>query len=122
MMACRSALDRERATVLLDCEQHSGWTHYAIVRSDLTHGQQCAQLVHAAGESTPTRVVPNTVAVALHARDELHLGEIAAALARGEIPHVVIAECDGERMAIGVEPTQDRDRVRKVLSSLPLAR
>ncbi len=91
-----------------------------IVRADLTIGQQCAQLVHAVGESTPTRVPENTVAVALRCKDKDHLLQLAGKLAQKKIPHVLIRECDGEPMAIGVEPTRDRALIRKVVSSLPL--
>jgi hypothetical protein len=38
------------------------------------------------------------------------------------IAHTLISECDGEPMAIGIEPTQDRTAIRKAVSALPLAR
>ena len=104
-----------------DCPTHLDVCHYVIVRADLSHGSQVAQTIHAAGESTPARTKPGTIAVALHARDQDHLVEIADALACANIPFHVVEECDGEKMAIGVEPTTDRKKVRKVLSSLPLA-
>jgi hypothetical protein len=91
-----------------------------IVRADLPRGSQVAQTIHAAGESTPDRVPPNTVAVALAARDQAHLLELRAALVAAGITHVLIAECDGEPMAIGCEPTRDRLKMRKVLSRIPL--
>lgn len=93
-----------------------------IVRGDLPHGSQVAQAIHAAGESTPGRVPKNTIAVALSARDQAHLLEIDAQLTQSGIIHVLIVECDGEPMAIGCEPTRDRQSIRKVVSSLPLVR
>lgn len=96
--------------------------HYVIVRSDLPHGSQVAQVVHAVGESTPERVPPNTVAVALAARDEEHLLDIADVLHYAGIKFSLIYECDGQAMAIGCEPTRDRQKMRKALSSLPLVR
>lgn len=96
--------------------------HYVIVRGDLPIGSQVAQTIHAAGESTPSRVPTNTVAVALRARDVEHLLEIRDTLSRAAIPHVLICECDGEPMAIGVEPTRDRYAIRKVTSNLPLVK
>lgn len=66
--------------------------------------------------------MPNTVAVALHARDQEHLLEIRRSLALAQITHTLITECDGEAMSIGIEPSMDRDRIRKVVSKLPLVR
>jgi CTP:molybdopterin cytidylyltransferase MocA len=96
--------------------------HYVIVRADLPIGMQVAQIVHAAGESTPIRVPVGTHSVALHARDEPHLREVAQRLLRAQIDHHIVLESDGHAMAIGIAPTTDRARVRKVVSSLPLVR
>lgn len=96
--------------------------HHVIVRADLPHGLQVAQCAHAAGESVEGPVPSGTIAVALAARDQAHLVEIAAKLTAAGIPHKVIRECDGEPMAIGCAPTRDRAAVRKVLSSVPLVR
>lgn len=93
-----------------------------VVRGDLPHGAQVAQAIHAAGESAAERVPSNTVAVALAARDQAHLHELAALLRAAGVEHKLIVECDGEAMAIGVTPTRDRLRVRKVLSTVPLVR
>lgn len=93
--------------------------HFVIVRKDLPVGLQVAQVVHAAGESSPCRVPVGTVAVALHARDESHLLSLSDALKVAQITHHVVLESDGHAMAIGLEPTTDRLRVRKVLSQLP---
>lgn len=121
---CIDRQPREAVSVNRDpeCSKHLEVAHYVVVRADLAHGAQLAQVVHAAGESARIRVEPGTIAVALHARDEAHLRDVAARLGAARIPHHVVEECDGEAMAIGVEPTTDRAAVRKVLSSLPLAR
>jgi hypothetical protein len=116
-------IDRQPSVALdANCSKHLDVTHYVIVRADLPHGSQVAQTIHAAGESTPQRCTPGTIAVALHARDEVHLRALANKLALAGIPHCVIEECDGEAMAIGIEPTTDRAAVRKVVSALPLVR
>jgi hypothetical protein len=65
---------------------------------------------------------PGTVAVALAARNQAHLLELRDSIAQAGLPHVLIAECDGEPMAIGLEPTRDRTAIRKVLSSIPLVK
>ena len=97
--------------------------HYVIVRGDLPHGSQVAQTIHAVGESHGGTVhPPGTVAVALAARDQAHLLEVAAVLTKAGLAYVLISECDGEPMAIGLRPTRDRAAVRKVLSSMPLVK
>lgn len=94
-----------------------------IVRADLPHGAQVAQTIHAVGESHGGLThPPGTVAVALAARDQAHLLELHKLLVEREIPCVLICECDGEPMAIGLRPTQDRRRIRKVLSNVGLVR
>ncbi len=124
------ALPKSEAPKFKYCEvPHSDndLTHHIVVRGDLTPGQKYAMVVHAAGESVTERVPKETVAVALRtsaigedAQDELL--QISARLDKAGIRHVIIRECDGESMAIGIEPTRDRKAVRKVLSSLPLLR
>ncbi len=106
----------------VDCPTHLDITHYCIVRADLPFGLQAANLIHAANESTPRRMLPGTIAVALNARNADHLAELADQLACAGIAFHIVEECDGERMAIGIEPTTDRDKVRKVLSRLPCVR
>ena len=100
--------------------------HYVIVRGDLPHGVQMAQTIHAAGESCEGPLPSGTHAIALSARNESHLEEIASRLWEAEIPHTVITEpdapYDGQVMAVGIWPTSDRDRIRRVTSSLPLVR
>lgn len=120
--SCATAIDRQPSAADIDCPKHLDVAHYVIVRADFPHGSQVAQTIHAAGESTPTRLLPGTIAVALHARDQGHLRELHKTLAASAIAHHLVEECDGELMAIGLEPTTDRAAVRKVLSQLPLAR
>lgn len=102
--------------------------HHIIVRADVPVGVQTAQAVHAAGESASPRPQPGCIAVALHAKDESHLRDIAQRLYDAGIAHHCVFECEdddqypGQLMSIGVYPTRDRATVRKVLSSLPLVR
>jgi hypothetical protein len=133
--ACSAPLDRQPSAALLTtsiplasakaCEAphtDQDLCHYVLVRGDLTTGQKIAQTVHATGESVSGRVPKNTVAVALQVRDQNHLREYAARFTAAGIEHVVIAECDGELMAIGCAPTRDRQKIKKEVSSLPLVR
>ena len=121
--SCTARIDRQPIAALdVNCSKHMDVAHYVIVRADLPHGAQVAQTIHAAGESTPQRCTPGTIAVALHARDEVHLRAVAAKLSLAGIPHCVVEECNGEAMSIGIEPTTDRAAVRKVVSALPLVR
>lgn len=119
--------------MLLECIDLRGQTvsepdlvHYVIVRADISIGAQVAQTIHAAGESADPRPHPGCIAVALLAKDESHLLEIAASLDRAGIRHQHVVEGDGpyarQLMSIGINPTTDRAAVRKVLSSLPLVR
>lgn len=100
--------------------------HYVIIRADLPSGVRLAQSIHAAGESSDGPLPTGTYAYALAARDEDHLFEIANRLWDAEIPHKVISEpdapYDGQAMAIGIWPTYDKERIRKVVSDLPLAK
>jgi hypothetical protein len=100
--------------------------HYVIIRSDLPHGVQLAQTIHAAGESCDGPLPTGTYAIALSVDSEFSLHELAAKLWAGEIPHRVIIETDGkyagQSMAIGCFPTSQRDIIRKYTSDLPLAR
>ena len=100
--------------------------HYVVVRSDLPHGVQVAQTIHAAGESCEGPLPSGTYAVALSVPDETSLRELARRLWDSEVPHKLILEpdapYDGQAMAIGIFPTTDRDRVRRLTSSLPLVK
>jgi len=86
---------------------------------------QAANIVHASGESSP-RVPSGCIAVALHADGAAHVACLAARLEEHDIHHVVVVEGEGryrgQRMAIGIEPTEDRDLVRKVVGALPLVK
>jgi hypothetical protein len=100
--------------------------HYVIVRGDLPHGLQIAQTIHAAGESSPGGLPSGTIAVALAAPNETQLQVLGARLADAGIPFVPIVEGDGpyegQLMALGLLPSQDRSAIRKVTSELPLVR
>lgn len=94
------------------------------MRSDLPVGLQAANLVHAAGESSPGGLASGTYAVALHAT-ALQLVALAVRLRAADIAHTCIFEPDepwnGALMAIGLAPAP-RQEVRKLLSSFPLVR
>ena len=94
-----------------------------MIREDLPLGVIAAQLIHAAGESSPGNLPPTTYAVALAARDEAHLLQIEDRLKFRKIPHFSIREPDapwsGALMAIGIPPMVWRD-ARRILSTLPL--
>ena len=95
--------------------------HICIVRRDLPVGLMAANLVHAAGESSPGNLPDGTRVVALHAVDEKHLRSLAQRLETREVQHHVIHE-EGEMFAIGIKPLEDGNlgAVRKVTSSLKL--
>lgn len=97
-----------------------------IVRADLPRGTLAAQVVHAAGESSPGRLPPGTRAVVLAARDEAHLAQLEHLLRQMAIPHHPIREPDPPHfhalMAIGIVPLVDRGRVHPVTGQLPLLR
>lgn len=99
-------------------------THYCICRQDLPLGTLAAQLLHAAGESSPGDLPTGTIAVALGAKSEDHLVFLEEKLRRLAIPHKAIREPDapwnGALMAIGIEPVADRNQVKKITSGLPL--
>jgi hypothetical protein len=84
-----------------------------------------AQLVHAAGESSPGNLSPGTYAIALAAKSEIQLLTLEKRLISQGIPHAAIREVDlpwdGQLMAIGIAPC-DRSIVRKEVSQLPLIR
>lgn len=97
-----------------------------IVREDLPRGVLAAQLIHAAGESSPGGLPTHTFAVALAARDQPHLEFLEQKLLERKIPHRAIREpdapWDNALMAIGLEPVADRALVKPVTSSLALLR
>jgi hypothetical protein len=83
-----------------------------------------AQVVHAAGETSPGQLPEGTHAVVLATPDEAALARVHRALVAAGIPHKAIIEpdppWDGALMAIGIEPTGDRRAIRRVLGRLPL--
>lgn len=89
--------------------------HICIVRADLPRGVLAAQLVHAAGESSPGALPRGTHAVALAARDEAHLEALAQRLTFEGLPHHQIREPDppwcGALMAIGLPPRPPSPRL-----------
>jgi hypothetical protein len=101
-------------------------THYVLVRADLPRGIQSANLVHAAGESSPGELPEGTFAVVLAVANEHALSVLADQLETAAIAHVKIREPDapycGALMAIGIVPVADRKEVRRIVSSLPLLR
>ena len=99
-------------------------THYVIVRKDLPPGFQAAQIVHAAGESSQGKLLPNTNAVVLSVDNENDLWWIAGQISIAGIAHVLIREVDppysGQYTALGIVPLGDRSRVKKIFSKLSL--
>jgi hypothetical protein len=87
-------------------------------------GFLAAQVCHAAGESSPGNLSPGTNAVVLAARSEVELAALERKLQQAGIPHVAIREPDepwGNALcAIGLVPTEDRRKLKPLLSSLPL--
>ena len=101
--------------------------HICIVRRDLPRGVLAAQLIHAAGESSPDDLPRGTHAVALAARDEAHLEAIARRLDFDGIAHHLVHEPDppwcGALMAVGLPPMpRDNDKPIEALRRLPLLR
>ena len=66
--------------------------HYVIVRSDLARGVQAAQIVHAAGESSPGNLPEGTHAIVLAVPGELELDSVATRLKAAGIQFVRIEE------------------------------
>lgn len=98
-------------------------THYVIVRSDLPRGVQAANIVHAAGESSPGNLPSGTHAIVLVVPNETELRTILARLTLAKIKFCPIIEPDAPYynalMAIGINPDK-KEILRKYLSSLPL--
>ena len=101
------------------------WTHYCLTRNDLPPGTQAAQLIHAAGESSPGDLPPHTHAIALTCKDERELEDISFLLFQAGVRHTRIIEDDppytGQLMAIGIPP-QRRSQLKRLLSRQPLLR
>jgi peptidyl-tRNA hydrolase len=100
-------------------------THYVIVRRDLPQiGTIAAQIVHAAGESSPGDLDEGTHAVVLQTPDEQGLLELEKSLLQADIRHVAVREPDapwhGALMSIGIDPTHTREEVRPHTKHLKL--
>lgn len=84
---------------------------------------QAANLIHAAGESSPGNLPSTTYAVALTCPDEASLRSLAERLSAAGVRHRAIIETEGphagQLMAIGCVPGT-RGGLKKHLSSLPL--
>jgi hypothetical protein len=98
-------------------------THYVIARSDLPRGIQCANIVHAAGESSPGNLPTGTNAVCLVVPDEPSLCAVADRLTAAGVAFKAIREpdppYDNALMAIGCVPVR-KELIRRHLSCLPL--
>ena len=94
-----------------------------IVRADLPRGLQAAQVIHAAGESSPGQLAPGTHAICLVVPDENALRALANRMTSAAIAFVGIVETDaphtGELTAIGCMPAR-KEVLRRLLSSIPL--
>lgn len=99
-------------------------THYVVVRADLPIGFLAAQVVHAAGESSPGGLSSGTNAVVLAAEDEAQLICLEEKLLAAGVAHVAVREPDepwsGALTAIGFAPVATRASLRHFLHSLPL--
>ena len=100
-------------------------THYVVVRADLPPGFLAAQIVHAAGESSPGNIGPGTNAVVLAATRE-ELGALEQRLVESGIAHVAVREPDepwgGALTAIGLVPVMSRASLHDHLSGFKLYR
>lgn len=97
-------------------------THYCIVRNDMPLGNICAQLVHAAGESSPGNLPKGTYAVVLQVPNEEALMQIHKQLLQYSIQHKLIREPDlnDQATAIGIIPQERSPTIKKVLRKLYL--
>lgn len=94
-----------------------------IVRADLPKGLQAAQIIHAAGESSPGNLPAGTHAVCLAVPGEKELWALERIRRHAGLKFSAIIESDSpwtaQLMAIGCAPARKED-VRRFLSSLPL--
>lgn len=92
-----------------------------MVRADLPRGLQAAQIIHAAGESSPGNIPAGTHAVCLCVPNEAGLAELETRLRHAGVQHTTIVESDapysGQRTAIGFPPS-GKEVLRRFLSSL----
>lgn len=100
-------------------------THYCVVRTDLPLGVQAAQLIHAAGQSSPGNLPDGTYAVALSVKDEAELRALADALEQAGLSRQLIVESDepyaGQAVALGIAP-MERRALKRFLSRFPLVK
>lgn len=93
------------------------------MRADLPRRGQAAQLVHAAGESSPGGLPEGTYAIVLQVPDEAALAREADRLERAGVKLTRVHEPDapyhGALMALGLWPAR-KEALRRYLSSLPL--
>jgi peptidyl-tRNA hydrolase len=94
-----------------------------IVRRDLPRGLLAAQIVHAAGESSPGNLSDGTYAVVLATSNEADLAELERRLIAGGLPHKAIREPNlGNALtAVGVAPAR-KSSFRRWLSNIALYR
>lgn len=97
--------------------------HYVIVRGDLPKGLAAAQIVHAAGESSPGGLQEGCYAVVLAVEGVGGLEDLERLLVARSVSHRAIREPDlgGELTAIGLEPAPKSSAGRWV-SHIPLYR
>jgi hypothetical protein len=95
-----------------------------VVRKDLPLGFLAANIVHAAGESSPGNLPSGTFAVVLAVENETTLRLLERQLSHAGVPHVAITEPDapwnGAMTAIGIAPVSDRSALKRFLSKYPL--
>lgn len=84
-------------------------------------GLICAQLIHAAGESSPGGLPDGTFAVALAAKNETELLAIECRLLDADVSLRSIREPDlgGSLTALGLTPAP-KSKLYRLLSSIPL--
>jgi hypothetical protein len=98
---------------------------YTLVRADLPHGTQVAQVAHASSEASGH---PPTIVVALAVPDEAALRRFAEALGLEGLDYTLIVEDAGphagQATAIGIHPAPiaRRPAIRRVTSMLPLVK
>jgi peptidyl-tRNA hydrolase len=107
------------------CKAEDALCHYVIIRADLPLGFMAAQIVHAAGETSPGNIPPETNAIVLSVPDEASLLSVHDRLTKAGLGHHLVSEPDapwnGQATAIGIPPAP-RTCIRPYLSSLPLLR
>jgi hypothetical protein len=100
--------------------------HYILVRQDLPFSVQMVNVAHAAGESITTPIPSNTRAVLLHVKDEAQLLDCARLIEKKGLTHVLVREPDepfnNSAMAIGLEPSNRRNMLRRLFYNLELVK